>query len=98
MGSLMKALKKLPPISDRQAEILLYIQTQIRSDVLDRSPTLRRIGIKFGFCKSNAFRIIECLRDFKCLQGGIGLPGGLVLTEQGERVCERLRGDQRRSA
>ena len=79
MGAVMKASKKLPPISDRQAEILLYIQSQIESDVLDRSPTLKRIGMKFAFSRSNAFRIVECLRDAKCLQGDIALPGGLVM-------------------
>ena len=88
----MKALKKLPPISDRQAEILLYIQDQIEADILDRSPPLKSIAVKFAFSKSNAFRIVERLRDFKCLQGAVAMPGGLVLTEQGERICERLRG------
>ncbi len=88
----MKATKKLIPLSDRQAEILLFIDYQIKSDRLDRSPSMKRIGIKFGFSTGNAFRIVDRLREMCCIDGAVGLPGGLELTEAGDRICERLRG------
>ncbi len=83
----------LPPVTDKQADVLVVIHDAIVSDPLDRSPTIKRIAIKLGIGKTTVFQHIERLQIHKCVEcENPGQVHGLTMTATGNRVVSAWKG------
>jgi len=86
--------KKLGAITDRQVEILLYVHDSIAKDSLDRSPSYRKIGSRFGISPGNAFGHVEALRERGLVYTARDADSAIEMTDDGRSVVETWRAAQ----
>lgn len=87
-------LPNLPPLTDRQADVLVIIHDYAENDPLKRSPTLKSIAAKIGIGKSTVFVHVDRLQFHKCIEpGNPGQVHGLTVTALGKRAVIAYKGE-----
>lgn len=56
------ATRSSVPLTDRQADVLEFIYSEIEEDDMGRSPTVSSIAFKFSISRAAAWKHVEALR------------------------------------
>lgn len=83
---------KLPTLTDRQAELLVFVWRCCRHDRIGRGPTYQELGQRFTISKRTAWEHVQALIESGCVESEAGVAYSMRMTDLGAQVAEKWNG------